>query len=71
MLNSELDLIFNVRLSNAKYDYPVSSKENHPEFIWVKRSEVKYCNLLPEPMVNLINTNLNKINAFWGTRIET
>jgi hypothetical protein len=66
-----LNLIFNVGLSIAKYDKPISSKEPHLEFVWVKRSEVKYYNLLPEPRVNLINTDLNKINAFWGTRIET
>jgi ribulose-5-phosphate 4-epimerase/fuculose-1-phosphate aldolase len=71
VLNSELNLIFNVGLSSAKYDKPITPLDNHPEFVWVKRSEVKYYNLLPEPMVNLINTDLNKINAFWGTRIET
>ncbi|MEA2065519.1 MAG: NUDIX domain-containing protein [Thermotogota bacterium] len=70
VLYSELNLIFNVRLSSAKYDKPVSSKESHLEFVWVKRSEIKHYNLLPEPMVNLVNTYLNKINAFWGTRIE-
>ncbi|MFO7882898.1 MAG: NUDIX domain-containing protein [Kosmotogaceae bacterium] len=69
MLNSELNLIFNIELSGAKYDKPVSSKENHLEFIWVKRTEVKSYNLLPEPMVNLVNTDLNEITAFWGTKM--
>lgn len=70
VLNSELNLIFKVSLSSAKYDKPISSKEPHLEFVWVKRTEAKYYNLLPEPMVNLVNTDLNKINPFWRTRIE-
>jgi hypothetical protein len=70
MLNSELNLIFNVELSDAKYDKPVSSKENHLEFNWAKRTEVKSYNLLPESMVNLVNTDLNGITAFWGAKMR-
>jgi hypothetical protein len=35
VLNSELNLIFNVGLSSAKYDKPITPLENHPEFVWV------------------------------------
>lgn len=68
--NCEINLIFNVELSGVDFETEIISKEDHTEFFWVKRSEVKSYNLLPETMNKLVVTDHSKINAFWGARTE-
>lgn len=65
--NNEINLIFKVELSKADFETEIISKEGHIEFLWIKRSEETSYNLLPETMNKLIEIDLSKINAFWGT----
>ncbi len=65
--NNEINLIFSVELTGVDFKTEIISKEDHIEFLWVRRSEVTSYNLLPETMNKLVEIDLSKINAFWGS----
>ncbi len=68
-LNAELNLIFEVKLTDLDHLSRIKSDEDHLEFLWVERSEVGSYNLLPEPMQKLIKNLSGDFGAFWGSRI--
>jgi len=68
-LHSEINLIFEAFSSEITHEKLIMSTEDHLEFIWVERMQVKSYNLLPETMQSLIENLSDENHAFWGSML--
>jgi 8-oxo-dGTP diphosphatase len=68
--NHEINLLFEVQIPNLDSSEPPASQESHLEFFWVKPTELKAHNLLPEPLIGcLMNWELG-FHGYWGSSFE-
>ena len=68
--NHEINLLFEVQIPNLDSSEPPASQESHLEFFWVKPTELKEHNLLPEPLIGcLMNWELG-FHGYWGSSFE-
>ncbi|WP_087016874.1 NUDIX domain-containing protein [Thaumasiovibrio subtropicus] len=63
----EINLIFSVNSPDVSYPTGIPSLEPHLVFQWVPESKIDQVNLLPAPMVTLIQQDTT--DAFWGSSL--
>jgi 8-oxo-dGTP diphosphatase len=68
--NHEINLIFNVAVSELTTDNPPSSKESHLEFVWSRLPELKDHNLQPYPLLECIQSFYESKVGYWGSSIN-
>ncbi len=67
VLNCEINLIFEVTIHNIDWSIKPNSQEDHIEFQWVKVSNLDEVNLLPDPVVGIINSSNSN---YWASTYE-
>ena len=68
--NHEINLLFEVQVPDLDSSEPPVSQESHLEFIWVKPTELKTHNLLPEPLIACLMTWGLGFHGYWGSLFE-
>lgn len=65
----EISLVFDVEhtLSNDITPLPASENEEHLEFVWAKTNELTQHNLLPTPLIKLLQDD--DTTPFWASTI--
>jgi 8-oxo-dGTP pyrophosphatase MutT (NUDIX family) len=63
----EVNLVFDVNISEINADAVPKSLESHLEFIWAKPNEFKFHNLQPSSLIDCICNEKNKYNGYCGT----
>jgi 8-oxo-dGTP diphosphatase len=68
--NHEINLIFEVAVSDLDSSLPPDSLEDHLEFIWSQPEDLRKHNLLPEPMIDCITGLKHHYHGYWGSYFE-
>ena len=66
-VNHEINLVFEVCISDLDSKEPPKSQESHLEFMWVGSAELKAHNLLPSPLIECLMTWECGYHAYWGS----
>jgi 8-oxo-dGTP pyrophosphatase MutT (NUDIX family) len=65
--NYEINLVFQVHISDIDPNSPPQSKESHLEFLWAKPEQLVAYNLLPQPMRDCLTNLKSGYHGFWGS----
>jgi 8-oxo-dGTP diphosphatase len=68
--NHEINLVFDVSITNLDPSKTPVSQESHLEFMWVEPAGLKVHNLLPYPMIQCIMNWESGYHAYWGSSFE-
>lgn len=67
----EINHIFLCGLTSQNSHSPVSSREDHLEFIWADIADLEKYNLLPEPLTEIVKSrSWNESKSIWASTFE-
>ncbi|WP_035246214.1 NUDIX domain-containing protein [Desulfogranum mediterraneum] len=68
--HAEINLVFKAIIPDFDNKLSLESKEPHLEFLWVPKASLASHNLLPSPMIEMVNDAATNNQAFWGSTLE-
>lgn len=68
--HTEINMVFETTIPDSDSKSCLKSKEPHLEFFWASNDKLDAYNLLPTPMVELINAPALHKHACWASTIE-
>ncbi|MCP4340918.1 MAG: NUDIX domain-containing protein [Desulfobulbaceae bacterium] len=68
--HAEINLVFEAAIPDFDNKLSLESKEPHLEFFWASKATLASHNLLPTPMIEMVNESAINNQAFWGSTLE-